>query len=49
MDIDDDSLAKIMGHADYDVTSSIYIQSDLGKLHSEMSKLEPLPPNYHQT
>lgn len=47
--IDDDSLTKIMGHADYDVTSSIYIQADLGKLHNEMSKLEPKRPESDQT
>lgn len=46
--IDDDTLAKILGHADYDVTSGIYIQADLKKLHKEMAKLEPKPPlNHH--
>lgn len=39
--IDDDTLSKILGHADFDVTSDIYIQADIVKLHQEMSKLEP--------
>lgn len=46
--IDDDTLAKILGHADYDVTSGIYIQADLDKLHREMQKLEPKGPQRDQ-
>ena len=46
--IDDDTLAKILGHADYDVTSGIYIQADLDKLHREMQKLEPKGPRRDQ-
>lgn len=43
MGIDDDTLSKILGHADFDVTSDIYIQADLKKLHQEMKKLEEKP------
>ncbi|MET0017947.1 tyrosine-type recombinase/integrase [Oscillibacter sp.] len=39
--IDNDTLSKILGHADFDVTSDIYIQADIDKLHQEMSKLDP--------
>jgi integrase len=39
--IDNDTLSKILGHADFDVTSDIYIQADIGKLHQEMAKLDP--------
>lgn len=39
-DVDDDSLRKIMGHADYNVTSDIYIQPDLDKLQAEFKKLD---------
>lgn len=39
--IDDDTLAKIPGHAQYDTTSSICIQADVKKLQKEMAKLEP--------
>ncbi|WP_369284056.1 tyrosine-type recombinase/integrase [Oscillibacter sp. GMB15532] len=38
--IDDDTLSKILGHADFDVSSDIYIQADISKLHQEMSKLD---------
>ena len=41
MGIDDDTLAKILGHADFDMTSGTYIQADLETLRREMSKLEP--------
>lgn len=34
-------LSKILGHADFDVTSDIYIQADISKLHQEMAKLDP--------
>lgn len=40
LSIDDDTLSKILGHADFDVTSDIYIQDDISKLHQEMSKLD---------
>ena len=46
--IDDDTLADILGHADYDVTSGIYIQADLDELHREMQKLEPKGPQRDQ-
>jgi integrase len=46
--IDDDTLAKILGHAEYDVTSNIYIQADLEKLHKEMSKLDDKRPKNDQ-
>lgn len=39
--IDNDTLSKILGHADFDVTSDIYIQADISKLHQEMAKLTP--------
>lgn len=41
MGIDNDTLVKILGHADFDVTSDIYIQEDIQKLHDEMAKLVP--------
>lgn len=41
MGIDNDTLVKILGHAEFDVTSDVYIQEDLDKLHSEMAKLVP--------
>ena len=41
MGIDDDTLAKILGHADFDMTSGTYIQADLETLRREMAKLEP--------
>ncbi|WP_298016732.1 site-specific integrase [uncultured Dysosmobacter sp.] len=47
--IDNDTLTKILGHADFDVTSDIYIQTDLEKLHAEMSKLEEERPESDQT
>ncbi|WP_312942955.1 site-specific integrase [Oscillibacter sp.] len=31
--IDNDTLSKILGHADFDVTSDIYIQAHINKLH----------------
>ena len=40
--IDNDTLVKILGHADFDTTSEYYIQADLDKLHSEMSKIDKL-------
>ena len=40
--IDNDTLVKILGHADFDTTSAYYIQADLDKLHSEMSKIDDL-------
>lgn len=43
--IDNDTLAKILGHADFDVTSDIYIQADISKLHQEMAKLDPHEKN----
>lgn len=39
--IDNDTLSKIPDHADFDVTSDIYIQADISKLHQEMAKLDP--------
>jgi len=39
--IDNDTLSKILGHADFDITSDIYIQADINKLHQEMAKLDP--------
>ena len=41
MGIDNDTLVKILGHADFDITSDVYIQEDLQKLHNEMAKLVP--------
>lgn len=38
--IDNDTLSKILGHADFDITSDIYIQADIEKLHREMAKLD---------
>ena len=35
-----DTLSKILGHADSDVASNIYIQSEIGKLHQEMARLD---------
>lgn len=40
--IDNDTLVKILGHADFDTTSQYYIQADLDKLHSEMAKIDEL-------
>ncbi len=39
--IDNDTLFKILGHADFDVISDIYIQADINKLHQKMAKLDP--------
>lgn len=47
--IDDDTLRKILGHADYDVTSTIYIQGDLNKLHTEMAKVNLKRPRNDQS
>lgn len=41
MGIDNDTLAKILGHAEFAVTSDIYIQADLQHLHQEMAKIDP--------
>lgn len=38
--VDDDSLRKILGHADYNITSDVYIQPDLDKLEAEFKKVE---------
>lgn len=46
--IDNDTLTNILGHADFDVTSDIYIQTNLEKLHAEMSKLEENRPENDQ-
>ena len=41
MGIDNDMLAKILGHAEFAVTSDIYIQADLQHLHQEKDKIDP--------